>query len=151
MLYTPMTNEAMRVCYMAHRGQLDKSGVPYVFHPYHLAEQMTTEDEVCVALLHDVQEDTDVTEEQLRAHGFNERVLEALRLLTHDPRVPYEDYVQALASNPLARTVKIADLCHNSDQTRRETTTDSDRRRQQKYARALRILEGAPQQPFSPV
>ena len=61
MIYTNLTNKAMRIAYNAHNGQLDKSDVPYIFHPFHLAEQMKTEHEVIVALLHDVVEDTDVT------------------------------------------------------------------------------------------
>ena len=61
MIYTPLTNKALRLAYTAHHGQVDKSGVPYIFHPYHLAEQMTDEITTCVALLHDVVEDTDIT------------------------------------------------------------------------------------------
>ena len=59
----------MEVCYEAHKGQKDHGGTPYVFHPLHLAEQMSTEDEVVTALLHDVAEDTDVTMEMLKEMG----------------------------------------------------------------------------------
>ena len=61
MLESDLTHAAMRLAYAAHHGQLDKAGVPYVFHPYHLAEQMPDEITACVALLHDVLEDTSVT------------------------------------------------------------------------------------------
>ena len=61
MIYTEMTNKAMVLAYEAHQGQYDKSGIPYVFHPFHLAEQMDTEEAVTAALLHDVAEDTDYT------------------------------------------------------------------------------------------
>ena len=64
MIYTPLTNKAMRLAYDAHHGQADKSGLPYIFHPYHLAEQMTDEITVCAALLHDVVEDTSVNIEE---------------------------------------------------------------------------------------
>ena len=57
MLYTQLTKKAMKFCFEAHAGQVDKCGIPYVNHPLHLAEQMASEDEVCVALLHDVMED----------------------------------------------------------------------------------------------
>ena len=67
MIYTSLTNRALRLAYNAHQGQVDKSGQPYIFHPYHLAEQMTDEISVCVALLHDVLEDTDVSLEELEA------------------------------------------------------------------------------------
>ena len=61
MIYTPQTNKAMTIAYNAHHGQLDKSGVPYIFHPFHVAEQMTTEATTVTALLHDVVEDTKYT------------------------------------------------------------------------------------------
>ena len=53
MIYTHLTNEAMKLAYKAHHGQVDKGGIPYIFHPYHLAEQMPDEYTTCVALLHD--------------------------------------------------------------------------------------------------
>ena len=65
MLYTPLTKKAMRLSFTAHRDQTDKGGLPYVYHPFHLAEQMTDEYSICVALLHDVVEDTDMTWEEL--------------------------------------------------------------------------------------
>ena len=52
MLYTPMTKKAILLMYSAHEGQTDKSGIPYVFHPYHLAEQMDDELSTVAALLH---------------------------------------------------------------------------------------------------
>ena len=61
MIYTALTNKAMKLAYTAHHGQTDTGGLPYIFHPFHLAEQMTDEITVCVALLHDVVEDTPVT------------------------------------------------------------------------------------------
>ena len=66
MIYTDLTINAMRLAYSAHNGQLDKAGLPYIFHPYHLAEQMTDEVSTCVALLHDVVEDTNVSLEDLK-------------------------------------------------------------------------------------
>ena len=59
MIYTALTKKALKLCFEAHRDQTDKSGMPYVFHPFHLAEQMHTEETVIAALLHDVAEDTD--------------------------------------------------------------------------------------------
>ena len=77
MIYTPLTVKAARIAYEAHHGQFDVCGMPYVFHPFHVAEQMTDEYTTCVALLHDVVEDTDVTFEDLEGE-FPEEVLEAL-------------------------------------------------------------------------
>ena len=86
MVYTENTNKAMILAYNAHMGQLDKSGIPYIYHPIHLAEQMDTEEECICALLHDVVEDTDVTFEELEKI-FSKTVIDALKLLTHDPSV----------------------------------------------------------------
>lgn len=141
MIYTKLTNLAMRIAYEAHHGQLDRGAVPYVFHPYHLAEQMETEYEVVVALLHDVLEDSALTLADLRQAGFPEEALEAVRLLTHEKDVPYLDYVAALKDNPLARKVKIADLLHNSDVTRLEKIDQKAEKQLKKYAAALRILQ----------
>lgn len=143
MLYTPMTKAAMKLCFEAHRNQVDKSGLPYVFHPILVAEQMITEEEVCVALLHDVMEDADFAAEDIRAAGMSERVIEALILMTHDPSVGYMDYVAALSVNPLARKVKMADLCHNMDTSRLDSMTEADWKRRDKYARAYALLEKA--------
>ena len=117
MIYTPLTSKAMRVAYAAHHGQLDYNGIPYIFHPIHLAEQMEDEISCCVALLHDVVEDTEVTLDDLRK-DFPEEVVEIVRLLTHDDTVSYFDYVREIKKHPIAKKVKLADLAHNSDQTR---------------------------------
>ncbi len=146
MIYTDLTERAMRLAYRAHDGQVDKAGVPYIFHPIHLAEQMTTEACVCVALLHDVVEDSDVTIEDIAAF-FPAEVTEAVRLLTHDENVPYLDYIRALRANPLARTVKLADLAHNSDESRlrdavaHEPASVANRRAKYDAARAILLGE----------
>ncbi len=117
MLYTPLTIKAMRYAYDAHHGQTDVSGCPYIFHPYHLAEQMEDEVSVCAALLHDVVEDTPITLEDLSLE-FPPEVVRIVALLTHDPKVEYLDYVRALKSDATARRIKLADLAHNSDESR---------------------------------
>lgn len=141
MIYTEMTNKAMKLAYEAHKGQYDKSGLPYVFHPFHLAEQMDTEETVTAALLHDVMEDTDVTLEDLRKMGFPDAVLDALALLTHDPSIPYLEYVEHLKSNLIAKSVKLADLTHNSDLSRLPVVTEKDLERVEKYRKAIKLLK----------
>ena len=144
MLYTHATNIAMRVCYRAHAGQIDKAGVPYVFHPFHLAEQMDTEHEVCVALLHDVMEDTSMTAADIVAEGVPAEYVRTCELLKHEPGVAYLDYVAALAADPVARKVKMADLRHNSDLTRLPgEPTERDLERLAKYREAYALLEMA--------
>jgi (p)ppGpp synthase/HD superfamily hydrolase len=96
MIYTEMCKKALRIAFDAHIGQVDRTGLPYVFHPFHLAEQMHDEVSVCAAFLHDVVEDTDVTFEDLAAQGMSEEVIDAMRLLTHDDDVLYMDYIRAI-------------------------------------------------------
>ena len=142
MIYTPLTIRAMQIAYDAHHGQADKAGVPYIFHPLHLAEQMEDEISCCVALLHDTVEDTDVTLEALAAE-FPSEVVEAVRLLTHAPGTTYFDYVRAIRTNPIAVKVKLADLNHNSDTTRFAGVPVPEDRigyLQGKYAKAKAIL-----------
>ena len=140
MLYTDATKKAMKLCYQAHRYQTDKSGIPYVFHPIHLAEQMEDEATTVTALLHDVVEDTAYTIKDLEALGFAPEVLEALALLTHKETVPYMDYVAAIKQNPIARAVKLADLAHNSDLTRLDTVDAKALARAEKYRQAIALL-----------
>ena len=80
MIYTEKTKAALKLCFEAHKNQTDKSGMPYVFHPFHLAEQMKDEKTTIAALLHDVVEDTDYTIGDLEQMGFSPDVLEALKL-----------------------------------------------------------------------
>lgn len=141
MIYTPMTKKAMRIAYEAHHGQLDKTGLPYIFHPFHMAETMTTENSVITALLHDVIEDTDMTLEDLAREGFSEDILTALNLLTHNPGEAYMDYISRLSTCPLARQVKLGDLRHNSDITRLDVIDEKMEKRQKKYAKAIQMLE----------
>ena len=117
MIYTLLTNKALSIAYNAHHGQLDSNGIPYIFHPLHLAEQMDDEISCCCAILHDVVEDTGVTMEELE-QDFPREVTDVLKLLTHGKDVPYEQYVREMKTNPIAVKVKLADIAHNSDQTR---------------------------------
>ena len=141
MIYTSNTNKAMRLCYEAHQGQTDKSGIPYVFHPIHVAEQMTDEQTTIVALLHDVIEDTDYTLQDLAEMGFEQPVLDALALMTHKKGVPYLEYVAKLKNNPIARAVKLADLRHNSDLSRLDVVDEKAKSRLEKYKAAIELLE----------
>ena len=86
MVYTPLTIKAIKIAYKAHEGQYDQSGVPYILHPVHLAEQMTDETTTCIALLHDVLEDTALTLPDLEAE-FPREITEAVQLssVTPDP------------------------------------------------------------------
>lgn len=143
MIYTDLTRTAMMIAYNAHHGQFDKGGVPYVFHPIHVAEQMQDEYSTCVALLHDVVEDTSVSLEDL-AKYFPQEIVEAVGLLTHSKSVPYEQYVRKVKENPLAKVVKLADIAHNTDFSRLSDKYANEKtilRLQNKYEKALMILQ----------
>lgn len=140
MLYTNLTKKALKISFQAHKNQLDKSGIPYVYHPFHLAEQMDDEYSVCVALLHDVVEDTEMTIDDLTEQGFPREVTEALLLMTHDDSVPYMDYIKKIKTNSLATKVKLADLEHNSDLTRLDEINDAALERADKYRQAMFLL-----------
>ena len=143
MIYTEKTKRAIRLMFEAHKNQTDKAGLPYVFHPFHLAEQMTDEKTTVAALLHDVVEDTDTTLDDLRKMDFGDDVIDALTLLTHDERVPYMDYVAEIKKNPIARAVKLADLRHNSGLTRLDVVDEKALKRVEKYKKAIALLEEA--------
>ena len=125
-------------------GVTDKGGVPYIMHCLHVMNKVShlNDDELMIiAVLHDLIEDTNYTFEILESLGFSKRVIDVLRLLTHDPEVPYMDYISALSLNPDARIVKMADLDHNSRVTRMKGIRPKDLRRIEKYQKAFSFLQ----------
>lgn len=140
MIYTPLTKKAANIAYEAHMHQHDKSGMPYIFHPIHLAETMPDELTTAAALLHDVLEDTQMTAEDLNNSGIPKEVIAAVQLLTRTNGEDYFEYVKKLKDNPIARTVKIADLKHNSDTSRLDDISPKALARLEKYKKALEML-----------
>jgi (p)ppGpp synthase/HD superfamily hydrolase len=154
MKHTALTRKALRIAYDAHHGQTDKTGLPYIYHPLHLAEHIGDDETlIATALLHDVVEDTDLTFDDLRSEGISEEVLAALKLLTHDESVPYMDYVQAIknSGNSMAIAVKKADLLHNSDIWRLVEIDGKARARIEKYKAALEMLSSVSDAPYEGV
>lgn len=139
MINTRLTRKAMIIAYEAHKNQVDKSGVPYIYHPIHVAEQMDTENECIIALLHDVVEDTNVTFKQL-GEVFSKEIIDILKLLTREENIEYDEYIKRIKNNSIACKVKIADLTHNLDKTRLDFVTEVDVKRNEKYKKALQIL-----------
>ena len=127
--------------------QVDKAGVDYIYHPLAVAKMCDDPKEKVVALLHDVLEDTYVTEEELRNNGFEEEIIDAIRLVTHkrdasiaDDEEEYKTYIRKLkeTGNQIAINVKIADLTHNSDISR---TSNKPTRKTEWYKWALNHLK----------
>ncbi len=140
MIYTKNTKKALAFSFKAHKNQKDKSGMPYVFHPFHLAEQMNDEATTIVALMHDVVEDTRYTFKDIKKLGFDDEIIDALKLLTHEKGVDYMEYVKKIKDNPIAKKVKLADLKHNSDITRLDVIDEKALKRKEKYLKAIEIL-----------
>ena len=142
MIYTLLTKKAMKIAYEAHKNQYDISGVPYIFHPMIVASSMQDEVTTCVALLHDVAEDTEISLEQL-AEEFPESIMEPLRLLTHKEGTDYFEYIKKIKTNKNALKVKLSDIKHNMDESR-IVGVDVPKEKLDwwrfKYKRALEIL-----------
>ncbi len=136
-----MILNAFKIAFKAHRGQKDKAGKAYIWHPIHVALHTKTKDGFIAGLLHDVMEDSEYTAEDLIKAGISEHIVEALKLLTHEDGVEYMAYVSRLRYNPIAKEVKIADLKHNSDLSRIPKVTEKDLNRAKKYKDALALLE----------
>lgn len=140
MFYTSLTKKAMKISFDAHKNQKDKGGVPYVYHPFYIALQMPNEYTICTALLHDVIEDSHITEKYLITQGFPKEIVDAVSLLTHHKNTPYFDYIEKIKNNPIAKIVKIADLKHNSLLSRIDNVDSKTLKRIEKYQKALKIL-----------
>ena len=101
---------------------------------------MSDEETTIVALLHDVIEDTDFMLDDLRNRGFSNKVVEAIEVMTHLPKVSYEDYLRNIKRNPIAKKVKLADIRHNSDLTRLDVIDEKAEYWKKKYQFAYDVL-----------
>ena len=144
-----IVTKAFNFARQAHKGVRRLSGEPYIMHPIAVAQIACEEmglgsTSICAALLHDVVEDTSVTIEELEKE-FPTEVTDALRLLTHIKGTDYFEYVRSIRQNPIAKAVKLADIAHNSDETRLSGSLDVSEEKKaylrNKYVRARKILE----------
>jgi (p)ppGpp synthase/HD superfamily hydrolase len=119
----------------AHAGQFDKAGKPYIMHCLKVMHYLKSEDEelMCIALGHDIVEDTKVTYVDLWSQGFSERVIEGIRALTKQRGQTYDEYKEQVFSSKDAMRVKMCDLRHNSDIRRLKGVTQKDVERIAKY------------------
>jgi (p)ppGpp synthase/HD superfamily hydrolase len=130
-----MLDKMLVLCTNAHHGQFDKGGRPYILHPLRVMSFLKTDDEElqCIALGHDVIEDTNTTYADLREIGISERVIDGIRALTKVPGETYDEYKQRVFANKDAMTVKLCDLRHNTDIRRLKGITEKDVARIAKY------------------
>jgi guanosine-3',5'-bis(diphosphate) 3'-pyrophosphohydrolase len=130
-----MLNTMLIIMVNAHAGQFDKGGNPYCLHPLKVMHYTKSADEEiqCIALGHDVIEDTDVTYADLREAGISERTIDGIRALTKQPGQTYAEYKEGVFASKDAMIVKSADLRHNSDIRRLKGVTEKDIARIAKY------------------
>jgi guanosine-3',5'-bis(diphosphate) 3'-pyrophosphohydrolase len=119
----------------AHAGQFDRGGNPYILHPLKVMHYLKSNDEelLCIALGHDVLEDTPVTYAELREAGMSERVIAGIRALTKLPGQTLDEYKAGVFANKDAMLVKLEDLRHNTDIRRLKGVTEKDIARMAKY------------------
>lgn len=135
-----MLEKAINLASTAHAGQPDKAGKPYILHPLRLMLKFNSEEEMIVAMLHDVVEDSGISLEQLRRQGFAQPIVAAVDCLTRRKGESYEDFIARIKVNNLARKVKIEDIKDNLDLTRLTTVSENDLLRAAKYHKALGVL-----------
>jgi (p)ppGpp synthase/HD superfamily hydrolase len=130
-----MLDKMLVIATNAHHGQFDKGGNPYILHPLKVMHYLKSDDEelMCMALGHDVIEDTDVTYKDLRDAGISERVIAGIKALTKQPGQTYDEYKECVFANVDAMRVKLADLRHNTDIRRLKGVSDKDIARIAKY------------------
>lgn len=133
-------DKALIIACEAHNGQKDRFGRPYILHPVRVMMKMRTDTERIVAVLHDVIEDSSWTLGQLTEEGFSSAVVAAVDRLTKRENEPYPAYIERIKADPLAVTVKIADLEDNMDVTRYASFSTQDKDRLERYHRAWEIL-----------
>ena len=131
---------AIELAKQHHKGQTNKAGKPYIEHPLRVMNQVESEEEKIVAVLHDIVEDTDISLNDLRNEGFSEEVVSAVECLTKQVGENYDSYIERISFNPLAVKIKLADLEDNRDLTRLPQVTDMNLERLEKYEKALEKL-----------
>ena len=130
-----------------HDGQFDKIGEPYILHPIRVMLDCNTLVEKIVAILHDVIEDTDATYEDIFAlflshDNIDSTVADAVEAMTKRKGESYEDYLSRVKANPIALTVKLADIRDNMSPIRQfRLPHDTQVRLKAKYLKALGLLQ----------
>lgn len=135
-------DSAIIVAIMAHAGQTDKAGLPYILHPIRVMMAVNTIPEKIVAILHDVLEDTEITPEILISRGIPEYLVCAIKMLTKDPnkKQTYNEYLINIKTNEIATNVKIADMRDNSDLLRFHDLEEKHLKMIKKYHRGIKML-----------
>lgn len=133
-------DKAIIIATNCHKGQVDKGGEPYILHPLRVMTNVSSlEGKIC-AVLHDVLEDCDITQEELVDMGIPYYLTEVLLLLSREIGTPYMDYISKIKTNKIAREVKNKDLDDNMNSSRLKHITEKDIKRIKKYQKAKKFL-----------
>lgn len=137
-------NKAIELAKEYHAEQLDKAGKNYFENHIKVVSDMVLYHEnnlyaATVALLHDILEDTRISEDHLR-QIFPKYIVDAVCALTKQKHEPYMMYIERVKKNKLARIVKKYDLANNMDMSRLDIISDKDLEREIKYAKAYAQL-----------
>lgn len=136
-----MLNKAVEIAHIAHDGQVDKGGSPYIGHPLRVMNNVETVEEKIVAVLHDAVEDSDLTLEDLSTAGFSEVIVEAIDAITKREGEKRQDYLKRVMNNEIALKVKIADITDNMDLSRISNPQERDYERIRIYKKNLLKLQ----------
>lgn len=148
----PVYNKCYDFAVSAHLGQVDKAGKDYFLHPCEVADifdkkfkHLLTNEEtfigVCVALLHDVLEDSEFTQKDMLEFGIPFEIVSRCEIITRGKDESYMNFIRRCGDDKIVRYVKMADLLHNMDLTRIKKVTDKDLQRIKKYHKAYKYLE----------
>jgi (p)ppGpp synthase/HD superfamily hydrolase len=96
-------DHAIAIAIKAHSGQVDKAGQPYILHPLRIMFKFQSEDEMIVAVMHDVVEDSEVTFSNLNENGFSDKVIDAIECLTKRTNEDYESFIMRASKNSIAK------------------------------------------------
>jgi len=134
---------SLKIAIEAHGGQVDKAGKPYILHPIRLMMKLDDEKVMSAAILHDVIEDSNFTEEDLRSKGIPDDVIDAVLCLTKKVNEPYDAFIDRVLKNKIASRVKIADIEDNMNILRLYSLSDEDLKRLKKYHEAWKKLKAS--------
>ena len=132
--------QAISIASLAHAGQLDKGGEPYILHPLRIMMKLKDRKHRIVAVLHDIIEDTDITDQDLWDYGLGHELVNHVLTLTRRKDENYDEYINRICYDELAMRVKLADLEDNMDLLRIENPTQKDYQRVAKYRITKEIL-----------
>ncbi|MDJ0743782.1 MAG: hypothetical protein QNJ32_10520 [Xenococcaceae cyanobacterium MO_167.B27] len=136
-----LLNKAIEIAELAHDGQVDKGGKPYISHPLRVMNALETVEEKIVGVLHDAVEDSDLTLEDLKVAGFSNCLIVAIDAITKRKGEKLNEYLRRVMDNEIALRVKIADMTDNLDISRIYNPTEKDKERIRIYKKNIVKLQ----------